>query len=525
MFKPPVLAVVLATFGLASAAPPIVRLDAAVVTGFSNGTINKFLGIPFAEAPRFRLPRLTQSYIGHINATAFGPTCPQQLLTPTSPLIPFVVLPPSSISEDCLSLNIYVPAGTSPSAKLPVAFWIYGGGFEIGSTESSDATITRIVERSVALNLPMIQVSVNYRGSAYGFLAGKEVAKERIGNFGLYDQRTGIEWVHKYIHAFGGDPTKVTLYGSSSGSISVSLQMLAFGGQIKNLFRGAFMQSGAPIPVGPIERGQVMYDQLVQDTGCARASSSLQCLRTVSFEALAAAVNKSSNIFDYRALNIAWLPRVDGVFLQDLPFAQIKAGKVPRIPIVSGNSDDEGTIFSFAQSNLTTDEDFRAYAKTIWFPAASDVELTPLWTSYPSVASEGSPFGTGDLNQVYPQFKRIAAFQGDIVFQNPRRYFLHNISGKQKVWSYLSKLLKSTPFVGSFHGTEAAVPFLDDYFIQFVTNLNPNTGVAGTVWPEYASQSPNMLTFNDTSAPFITQDTYRAAGMEVLTDLVVKYPL
>ncbi|KDR70957.1 hypothetical protein GALMADRAFT_144423 [Galerina marginata CBS 339.88] len=502
---------------------PAVRLDAAVVTGVNDGVIDKYLGIPFARAPRFELPRPIHPYIGHINATAYGPACPQQALSPGSPLIP-ISPPPSSISEECLSLNVYVPAGTSPSAKLPVAFWIYPGGFEVGNTEPYDAIITRIVKRSMELKLPMIQVSINYRGSAYGFLAGKEVFEEKLGNFSLYDQRAGIEWVQKHIHAFGGDPSKVTLYGSSAGSISASLQMLAFGGKNEKLFGGAFMQSGGPVPVGRVDKGQTYYDFLVQNTGCTNARNTLQCLRTVPFDVLSRAVDKTPNIYDYRSANIAWFPRVDGIFLQEPPFAQIKAGRVSRIPIVSGNSDDEGTLFSFPQSNLTTEADFREFIKSVWFPEASDAELEPLWTSYPSTPSEGSPFGTGDLNELYPQFKRVAAFQGDIGFEIPRRYFISHVAGRQKTWSYLSKYLKSTPLIGSFHGTELVVNFLDDYLIHFVTNLDPNTG-SGTEWPEYCPESPNMLTFNDTSSTYVSKDTYRVASMEVLTELVRKHPL
>ncbi|PPQ83019.1 hypothetical protein CVT25_005259 [Psilocybe cyanescens] len=532
---------------------PIVRLDAATVTGVNNGSLNKFLGIPFAQAPRFDLPKAVTPYKGRINASTYGPSCPQQLTTP-SPLLPVTLPQATSESEDCLSLNVYVPSGTKPSSNLPVAV--------IGTTESSDDTIARIVERSSVLNLPMIQVSMNYRylifsfvtcqeyseglrrisgklydkeylsvcvyshtiTTAYGFLAGKEISSRKLGNIGLFDQRLALEWVQKYIGSFGGDPSKVVVYGSSAGAMSVNLQMLAFGGRTQNLFRGAFMQSGGPLPVGQINEGQVYYDAVVQNTGCASSNDSLQCLREVPFETLKAAVDKTPNIFSYSSAKIVWLPLVDGVFLQESPYSQIKAGKIPNIPVVSGNSDDEGTIFSFPQSNVTTEADFRNYIKTIWFPTASDAQLSPLWTNYTSDPSEGSPFGTGDLNQLYPQFKRLAAFQGDIIFQAPRRFFLKNLSGKQKKWSYLSKLFKSTPLVGSFHGTESVSNFLDDSFINFVSKLDPNTGSAPT-WPQYSSESPVLMTFNDTGVRYLSQDTYRASAMECLTNLVIAHPM
>lgn len=89
-------------------------------------------------------------------------------------------------------------------------------------------------------------------------------------------------------------------WGESAGAISASLQMLANGGNTEGLFRGAFMESGAPIPVGDITNGQKYYDALVKDTGCSGATDTLQCLRTVPYAALKAAINNSPGIFDYQ---------------------------------------------------------------------------------------------------------------------------------------------------------------------------------------------------------------------------------
>lgn len=84
----------------------------------------------------------------------------------------------------------------------------------------------------------------------------------------------------------------------------------------------------------------------------------------------------------------------------------------------------------------STEEDFRTYIRQLYFQGSSETELEGLWTNYTSVPSEGSPFGTGDLNQLYPQYKRVASFIGDLIFQSPRRFFLEEVSGKQKTWSY-----------------------------------------------------------------------------------------
>lgn len=76
--------------------------------------------------------------------------------------------------------------------------------------------------------------------------------------------------------------------------------MLANDGNTEGLFRGAFMESGAPIPVGDITNGQKYYDALIKDTGCAGSADTLQCLRTVPYASLKAAINKSPGIFDYQ---------------------------------------------------------------------------------------------------------------------------------------------------------------------------------------------------------------------------------
>jgi acetylcholinesterase len=89
---------------------------------------------------------------------------------------------------------------------------------------------------------------------------------------------------------------------------------------------------------------------------------------------------------------------------------------------------------------LSTDAQFREYVKTYFLPRAPDSELAPLWSAYPDDPRAGSPFDTGIL-WGFRQYKRIAAFQGDSVFQAPRRFFLQERSGKQKAWSYCEFLL------------------------------------------------------------------------------------
>uniref|UniRef100_A0A8H7XML8 Carboxylic ester hydrolase n=1 Tax=Psilocybe cubensis TaxID=181762 RepID=A0A8H7XML8_PSICU len=392
-----------------------------------------------------------------------------------------------------------------------------------------DAQATRTVEKSISAGTPIIFVTMNYRLSAYGFLAGSEVHNEGIGNFGLYDQRVALKWIQTYIHAFGGDSTRVTILGQSAGAISASLQMLAFGGDTQGLFHGAFMQSGAPVPVDSMLNGQGVYDLISSKTGCDKTLDSLKCLREIPLEQLKSAVDASPNFVGPEGLHLAWPPRADGIFLQEAPMKQILAGKVSSIPIVSGNCDDEGTGFSISPLlaiHVLTEDSYRGWIRDVWLPNATEDELSKLWDYYPADPTQGSPFDTGLNNTIYTNYKRVSAFQGDIVFQAPRRFMLKHIASKQKVWSYLSKRLKLSGPLGSDHGSDLRVNLTDPYVISFVNTLNPNVD-GTTAWPEYTNDTPNMLTFYDDPlpSPNVTQDTYRLLPMEYLSNLSLAYPI
>ncbi|KAG6815752.1 hypothetical protein H0H93_009083, partial [Arthromyces matolae] len=344
---------------------PVVRLDNATVTGKSFGRISKFLGIPFARPPigslRYRLPQPIPPYTSNFYALSYGFSCPEQYTE-----VPvFTGLPKATIdyiynnilhdalpgSEDCLTVNVIKPRNATPGDKLPVIVWIYGGGFEIGGTMYYDGSL--IVARSIDMGLPVIYVSMNYRLSGFGFLAGREIKEAGVGNLGLHDQREALRWVQKYIPAFGGDPNKVTIWGESAGAISVSLHMLAYNGNHENLFRAGFMQSGSPIPVAGMTDAQKYYDAIVQDTGCSKKADTLDCLRDVPYKELKKAIDKLPGLFAYQSLSLAFFPRADGVFLTDNPQNLVLQGKVAPVPFITGDCDDEGTLFALSTLNIT----------------------------------------------------------------------------------------------------------------------------------------------------------------------------
>lgn len=370
-------------------------------------------------------------------------------------------------------------------------------------------------------------VSMNYRVSGWGFLASQETKAVNATNLGLRDQRAALQWINKYIANFGGDPSRVTLWGQSAGAISSSLHMLTNNGDPAGLFRGAFMQSGAPIPVGDITRGQVWYDQIVNQTNCTGQNDTLNCLRSVPYEDLKIVINRTPNYYDYTSLDLVWVPRADGDFLPDNPQNMVLNGTVANIPIVSGNCADEGTVFSLTSLNITSNDDFRSFLKFNYLSDVPDQNVSDVLELYPDNRNEGSPFNTSIFNAITSQYKRNAAFQGDVVFQAPRRFFVQQRFASQNIWSYQSSRGMDTPFVGAYHSSDLSYHVLDDYLIRFVTNLDPNNGTEPG-WPKYDNSSKQILWFthdnNDTGVQLSTDD-YRVPQMTYLTGLGLAYPL
>ncbi|EIN08884.1 carotenoid ester lipase [Punctularia strigosozonata HHB-11173 SS5] len=540
---------------LSSAFAPEVKLDNATVIGNSNGNYSEFLGIRYAApAVRFSLPQQHPAYNGTVNATVFGSPCSQQNYTWPTPVnddqrhiqnFLQTSIPTFTGSEDCLNLNVFVPASATPSSRLPVVVWFPGGGFQTGAAQANKGE--SVVLRSVAIGRPVIWVGVNYRLSAFGFLASEEVRNAKLGNLGLQDQRQALRWVSQYIANFGGDPSSVTLWGESAGAMSIALQMIAFNANTENLFRGAIMQSGAPLPVGDITHGQKYYNDLVRATGCQNANDTLTCLRNADYNILKAAVDASPSFLSFQSLNLAWVPRVDGVVLTDEPMQLVADGIMAKIPFISGNCDDEGTLFSLSSTNISQEAILRAWIHQNYLPNATTSDITNLFGNYTNDPRQGSPFDTGDHNQLTPVWKQAAAIQGDMVFQAPRRFFMQSALnyGNHKIWGFLSKRFKDEAvqylrFMGSMHGTDLRNAYdlggkvggeLLDYVICFVNTLDPQNGCGQLrrEWPAYdSSASRPMLEFTTVSGlPELsaTTDDYRQGPIDLLISLMIRYPL
>ncbi|KAL0468467.1 sterol esterase [Neurospora intermedia] len=549
-FSNALLAASLALLGRVSAAPaepPTQVLDkrAAPTVTTSTGTIvgangiltEAFNGIPYALPPtgnlRLKPPVRLKSSLGVFDASGIGPACPQFLAdTSSNEFLPQVIdkivntqlfKTILNVKEDCLTISVTRPKGTKAGDKLPVLFWIFGGGFELGSASMYDGA--PLVTNAINMGKPYVYVAVNYRVGGFGFMPGKEILKDGSSNLGHLDQRMGLQWVADNIAAFGGDPDKVTIWGESAGAMSVFNQMSLYDGDNtyngKPLFRGAIMNSGSIVPANPVDcpKGQKVYDTVVKNAGCSGAADTLACLRALPYETFLKAANSVPGILSYNSVALSYLPRPDGKVLTQSADKLMLAKKYAAVPMIIGDQEDEGTLFSLFQSNITTTSKLVSYLNDIFFNDATESQIKSLVSTYSTLISAGSPFGTGLFNEIYPGFKRLAAILGDLIFTLSRRVFLDaatTLNPSVPAWSYLASYNFGTPILGTFHASDILQVFygilpnyasksIQSYYANFIYNLDPNDASGGTSskskvsqdWPQWQKERKLVQFFSD----------------------------
>ncbi|KAK0705807.1 Alpha/Beta hydrolase protein [Apiosordaria backusii] len=540
-------------------ARPTVAIAQGNVVGVTRINTDAFNGIPFAQAPvgplRLKPPVRTTASFGTYDAGGIAAACPQFLADTDSEdflakVIDTVVntalfQKALKISEDCLNINVIRPAGTKAGDKLPVLFWIYGGGFELGWSSMYDGG--PLVSNAMAAGKPYVFVAVNYRVGAFGFMPGKEVLRDGSTNLGHLDQRMGLEWVADNIAAFGGDPDKVTIWGESAGAISVWNQMSLYDGNInykgKPLFRGAIMNSGSIVPADPVDcpKGQEIYDTVVARSGCGGAGDTLNCLRNLPYETFLKAANSVPAVLSYNSVALSYLPRPDGVALTDSADRLVRAGKYAAVPMIIGDQEDEGTLFSLFQMNVTTSSRLEDYLKGYFFHGATTQQIKGLVSQYSPLILAGSPFGSGIFNEIYPGFKRLAALLGDIVFTLTRRVFIeYAIAANPNVpvWSYLASYNEGTPILGTFHGSDLLQVFygilpnyasksIQNFYANFVYNLDPNDASGGTSakskvnenWPTWNTKDKRLIQFFNNRNGYLKDDFREGAKQYIASNI------
>jgi para-nitrobenzyl esterase len=359
-----------------------VKTDKGKVEGSltDDHQVRAFKGIPYAAPPvgslRWQPPQPAAKWSGVRPAKEFGFRCIQ------SSGYPDMSFHDPGPSEDCLTLNVWTPA-KAKRGSLPVMVWIYGGGFNSGSTSESRQDGQFLAHRDVVI------VSMNYRLGIFRFFVHPELTAESAhhasGNYGLMDETAALEWVKKNIAAFGGDPKNVTIFGESAGSFAVSAQMAS--PVARGLFAKAIGESGGAFYSAGLtfEPRETLEPRNVAFAQTAFHTSSLADLRKLSVDEILQAVTAKTTPPPPR-----FGPDVDGYFLPDSVPNIYAAGKQAHVPLLAGwNADESRGLVLLAETPTTVDSFTVTVQKEFGDNAQRFFAVYPAATNAEAVASAG----------------------------------------------------------------------------------------------------------------------------------------
>ncbi len=329
------IAVAALATGMASpslAAAPQIQTQNGLMIGKSEDGAMVFRGVPFAQPPigalRWQAAQPVKPWTGTLNATKFGPGCLQKTKMTAADKAASGSAP-KSVSEDCLTLNIWAPA--KADHPLPVMVWLHGGSHVVGAGSLPYYDGSSFARDGVIL------VSINYRLGLFGYFAHPALTKAAsvdapLGGYGTTDQLEALRWVQKNIAAFGGDPANVTLFGESAGGMS-TLAILS-SPSAKGLIAKAIVQSGlgwaAP---RTLEKAQSEGVAAAKILGLDGENATLEQLRAVSGDALVAAADS------FKPGLI-----VDGRLLPQNPTLAFDKGETLAVPLIIGTNSNEGSL-------------------------------------------------------------------------------------------------------------------------------------------------------------------------------------
>lgn len=469
-----------------------IKTDQGTVQGkvLNQGKVKAFLGLPYAMPPvgdlRWKAPEPPAKWEGERDGTKYGARCYGQDFWD-------MAFQDSGPSENCLFLNVYTPANADQKSKLPVMFWIHGGGYAGGASSENRHNGDYLPTKGVVL------VTINYRLGVFGFLATADLAREangRAGNYGLLDMVAALKWVKANIGQFGGDSGNVTIFGESAGSFAVSTLMASPLAQ--GLFHKAIGESGGALGngLGPdtLESREKTDGEWVDSLGI----QSLAELRSIPPEKLREAARKRH-----------FSPVVDGRLLVEPIAETYAAGRQAHVPLIAGWNLDEGEADGMTAEKWKT-EAARAYGDR----SAEFLKLYPADTEEQAVRS-------------------AADYHGDtfIAFGTWKWLEAHRKTGESPEYRYHFELQalpsKFHPGTFAFHSDDIEYVFgvLDtrpgetirpedrklsdqmmDYWTNFAKTGDPN-GPGLPVWPKYGAGN-ELIHLNSpiTSGP----DTVRA---------------
>ncbi len=501
----PFLLPLLPVFALAAIDSPV-KLDSGMVSGVAgkNPDVRVFKGIPYATPPvgdlRWKPPVEAAKWEGVRKAEEFGAMCMQGAGRGGAAKGGAPKGPAANMSEDCLFLNVWT-AAKSAGDRLPVMVWLHPGGDTTGSGGAPGTDGEYLAKKGVVL------VTINYRLGIFGFFSHPELTAESphhaSGNYAFLDQQAALGWVQKNIAGFGGDPSRVLVFGDSAGSSSIG--NLIVSPLSKGLFQRALGESGAWM--GLSVAGMTKLAQAEQSG-----------VRTA--QQLGAA-----NLADLRAKPAADLlngrgggPVIDGWFLPEDPADIYAKGKQMDVPVLVGSNKDEATFFQ----GPTTAEMFQKTVETRFGDLAEQ-----FFKLYPAGSDEAATVSS------------FATFRDQLGFVQRNWALQQSKTGKSKAYLYFftheppiaGGNPPPSPVVtarqqGATHGAEAQYVFgnllgsrpwtdqdrqladtISSYWVNFAAQGDPN-GKGLPAWPAYDEKKNLRMELGDKigPAPALTKD-------------------
>ena len=317
-------------------APPSVTVDDELLVGnYVGENVATFLGVPFAEPPvgdlRWRAPQALTSRLERRETTEFAAACMQTMRILDwyrSMAVSFGASPDYyddlQVSEDCLYLNLWTPTLES-DAKLPVMVWVHGGSNKSGWSYEDNYRGHILAAQGVVV------ITVAYRQGVFGFLSHPELeGEDAVANFGLWDLVAALRWIQDNVEHFGGDPSRVTVFGESSGSENILALM--FSGDAKNLFQRAALHStaGYGLAMPTLQDEQRRGADLVAALG----ASSLQDLKKASAATLLETYTELT-ADHYHS------PAIDGQLITESTWDSMRSERWPEHAVIIGTNADE----------------------------------------------------------------------------------------------------------------------------------------------------------------------------------------
>ncbi|KAJ5558161.1 CAZyme family CE10 [Penicillium sp. DV-2018c] len=448
----------------------------------SNG-VTQWLGMRYAAPPvgnlRFAAPQDPLFVEGVQQANQHGSIC-----IPTAGGEGQAV--PAGTSEDCLFLDVFAPTAAVGSGRLPVFFFIQGGGF--ASNSNANYNGTGLIEAS---GKNMVVVTFNYRVGPYGFLAGREVEGKASLNNGLKDQRKALEWVQRHISKFGGDPKHVVIGGDSAGAASVTLMLSAYGGRDDGLFVAAAAESQSFATMLNVTESQFAYDALISATACGGNNDTLACLRNLDVNALQRKnVNRPYPGQSGKPL-YTYGPTIDEALVPDHTYALFHAGKFIKVPVIFGDDTNEGTIFVPKSTASVAEADNFIQRQ---FPFMTQSQMTKINSmyltadkteSFPGAGAYWRPASTayGEIRYICPGIDMSSVYAAAGVPSWNYHYAVQDpadeASGRGVTHTVEVNAIWGPDNTGgapaSYYTTNAAiVPVVQAYWTSFIMHLDPN---------------------------------------------------